>query len=249
MAVTIYAFDVSPPEIRPGEAVTLTWDVEGESVVISPLSDRGMLTEEYYEVAPSGEMTVPTDPDRRGSVEFVIFVRSGDVVDSAQASAKIRCPTEWFFSDRPNPPPDCPRPAHPATIIAQRFERGWMMRDPRFEDQILILFYRRPDDPTGGSREYLEDTWEPGMPEEDPEIKPPAGYYEPVGAMGKAWREPYVRDRLGWATTEPVSFETEYQCDTRPKYSRCFVAGPDNEIFQLGPEGSWELWPQPTPVP
>jgi hypothetical protein len=205
-----------------------------------------MLTAENYEVAPSGQMALPTDPNRRESVGFVIFVRSGDVIDSAQASAKIRCPNEWFFS---NPPPDCPRPAHRATIVAQRFERGWMMRDPRFEDRIVVLFYRTPDDPTGGSRLYVPDTWEPGMLEEDPAIEPPAGYYEPLDALGQVWREPAVRERLGWATAEPVSFEGQYQCDTRPKYSRCFVAGPDNQIFQLGPEGSWELWPRSAPVP
>lgn len=237
--VAIHNFGISPPEIEPGGTVTLTWDAVGESVVIAPLSDRGMLTDEYYTVAPAGRMTLPTDPQRRGSVRFVLTVRSGDAAASADAAAKIRCPDAWFFAD---PPPDCPAPAQPATVVLQPFERGWMLRDPGAADQIVILFYRQPDDPTGGSREYVPDAWQPATQEANPASEPPAGYYAPVEAFGQAWRQADVRESLGWATAEAITYESRYQCDTEPKYSRCFVAGPDKRIFQLGPESGWELW-------
>jgi hypothetical protein len=47
---------------------------------------------------------------------------------------------------------------------------------------------------------------------------------------------------LGWATDEefPVS-DAAFQCDTAPKYGRCYLSGPGGVIYALGPERQWSV--------
>jgi len=57
-----------------------------------------------------------------------------------------------------------------------------------------------------GTWEGHADTWTEGMPEWDPSIVPPAGYYQPVRGFGKLWRENWaIQQKLSWATTQERS--------------------------------------------
>ena len=50
------------------------------------------------------------------------------------------------------------------------------------------------------------DTWVAGMPESDPSIIPPAGYFQPTRGFGKLWRENLpIQQKLSWATTQERS--------------------------------------------
>ena len=63
-----------------------------------------------------------------------------------------------------------------------------------------------------GTWEVLEDTWEEGDLPFDPELTPPAGMHQPLGRLGKVWREqPRVRERLGWAMADEMTFTGIFQ--------------------------------------
>jgi hypothetical protein len=237
---SITAFTIAPPQIMPGQPVTLTWQATGEHVTIQRLDALGRLGE-FYHVAPSGSLQLSTPPEQRGEAQFMLFAASG--ASSAQAVARvvIVCPDTWFFA---NPPSLCPAsPPHSTVMQAQHFEQGLMLWT-QYNDRIYILY------DTGQPRwDALANAWFPGQPENDPSLVPPAGLYQPVRGFGAAWRTGYVspvqvvRDRLGWATDEEFGVPNAHmQCDSAPKYSRCYLTGPGGVVVVLEPERSgWRM--------
>jgi hypothetical protein len=141
--------------------------------------------------------------------------------------------------------------------VAEHFEHGLMIwrEDPDFYGSQIYVFFR---DGKWPHWDPSNDRWRDGMPESDPTIIPPAGYYQPVRGFGVFWREAFfgtiglsARDRLGWATDEEFSLgELPVQC--RASDSRaygCFVAGPDNVVYVIEADNSWTVWQGPTAVP
>lgn len=252
LPVSVLAFDVAPAQIEPGEAVTLTWQVDATQASIFRLDEQGRLTEPSWVVPISGTLVLTTSPTMRNAAGFVLYACDADwqTCDQAQVSVQVACPDRWFF---PDPPPGCPGEAHPVTVVTQRFEHGLMLRlQPGDEDQgpaeIVILY----DDQVFSPRwTRTIDSWTPGMAEEDPDIVPPPGYAQPMQGLGKAWRElTQVRERLGWAVgeAEDVGFGF-WQCGTEG-YARCYVSGPDDAIYVLEPEMSgWFIWPGTASTP
>jgi len=86
----------------------------------------------------------------------------------------------------------CPRDAGLTTgLVTQRFERGRMFwRDTR---QVIII----SDD---GTFWRTVDTWNEGVPADDPALTPPEGASQPIRGFGLIWRgNQTFRDALGWA--------------------------------------------------
>lgn len=51
-----------------------------------------------------------------------------------------------------------------------------------------------------GYHKTFEDTWEKGTDPDEPDVKPPDGFFRPRRGFGKAWiSSPDFRDRIGWA--------------------------------------------------
>jgi hypothetical protein len=51
----------------------------------------------------------------------------------------------------------------------------------------------------------VDDTWQEGEPENDPNLQPPEGLRQPVRGFGKVWRSnAFVRDGVGWAVGEEI---------------------------------------------
>lgn len=72
-------------------------------------------------------------------------------------------------------------------------------------DSIVVLFADK-------SWQQFEDTWDETQPESDPAIVAPAERYQPIRGFGKVWRtQPVVRQRLGWALSPELAFETVMQ--------------------------------------
>lgn len=244
--VSIISFTVSPPEIAPGQPVTLSWQVVAEKATIYLLDEVGRLTLPAFDVPISGTLTITPPETLRNQVQFVLIASTGESYETATASATITCPDVWFF---PNPPPTCPREPHYTVMAAQRFERGLMLWT-QFNDSIYILY----GDDQSPKWDSVPNTWFEGMPESDPSIVPPLGRYAPVRGFGKAWRENKdIQDRLGWAIEREYQLENgAYQCDTAPRYITCYITGPGGTIYVLQPERSgWYVWsgPAPTPTP
>jgi hypothetical protein len=111
------------------------------------------------------------------------------------------------------------------------------------EDRIYVLF---DDGQTTTGWSAFTDEWEEGMPETDPTIIPPPGYFQPRRGFGLVWREEMsagilVRDRLGWALEEmETGYETAVQ-RTSNSYSDTYIRAADTNVWRLLPEFSdWE---------
>lgn len=235
----IQSFEASPAEIDPGDPVTLTWEATGDTATLYRLMPTGQLGQ-FWDVPLSGSMVVETSDRDRNQVQYMLFVSSGERQEQALATVRVRCTAEWFFT----PAPDiCPvDPAIETAAAYQPFERGhmfWLGQRAR----IYVLYG------DGGVPAYspVSDPWQPGLPESDPGIEPPPGLVQPVRGFGMVWRgeaEPYlyVRERVGWGLVQEVGYTALFQCDSAPKYSSCYLTGPDGAVWQLGPEGSsWRV--------
>jgi hypothetical protein len=147
--------------------------------------------------------------------------------------------------------------------VVQHLEHGlmlWRERPDVYGSQIYAFF-------TDDKWPYwnpTNDRWRSGMPESDPAIVTPPGYYQPVRGFGLFWREAYfgtiglsARERLGWATEEEFSLgELPMQCHASDGYvPRCYLAGPadapsgDGVVYAVRPDNSWFMWEGPTDVP
>ncbi len=164
------------------------------------------------------------------------------------------CAYTWFFA---NAPEECPgQPPIYSTTIAQHFQRGlmlWREQPDVYGSQIYIFFV----DNKSPSWNPTNDRWRPDMPESDPAIIPPSGYYQPARSFGLIWREAYFgaagsrTNRLGWATDQAFSLgELALQCHTSDsRLGGCYVAGPDNTVYAVEPDNRWFVWQGSTPVP
>ena len=247
--ISITLFTASPAEVRPGELITLTWEVFAEQATLWQLDALGRQGISYT-IPLSGTLVISASETARNEADFVLFATSGQSSAQAFVSVRISCPDAWFF---PNPPADCPSsPPHYTTMQAEHFQRGLMLWTEW--NRLIYIIYMDDLRPRWEAR---VDAWTEGMPPDNPAIVPPLGYYQPVRGFGVAWRDEQapagarVRDRLGWATDEefPVS-NAAFQCDARAGYSRCYITGPNSQIYALEPELSgWFVWAGPTPTP
>ena len=241
-APSIVVFTIEPTTIMPGQPVTLTWQASGDSVTLQRIDIFGRLGE-FFSVGASGQQVLRPPPEQRGQVEFVLVVTRGSASVQAMARAAILCPDTWFFA---NPPPECPAsPPNATAMQAQSFEHGLMLWT-QYNDFIYALY----DDGGHPRWDAWANAWFPGQLESDPSLVPPPGFYQPLRGFGVAWRTGYVspvqvvRDRLGWATAPeaPVP-NARVQCDSLPKYSRCYLTGPGGVVYVLQPERSgWSIW-------
>ncbi len=247
--ISIVSFAASPAEIRPGETATLRWEVIAAEAIIWQLDAVGRLSVSYT-VPISGTLVVTAPAELQNRVDFILFASSGQSSAQAFVSVKIGCLDVWFF---PNPPAECPAsPPHYTAMQAEHFERGLMMWTD-WNRAIYILY----TDNLSPRWEARPDEWREGMPLADPALAPPPGYYQPVRGFGLVWRDEQAPagaragERLGWATDEEFAVGgAAFQCDSQPKYSRCYIAGPNNVVYALEPEGAgWFTWTGPTPAP
>jgi hypothetical protein len=223
-------------EADPGDIITLEWETErASSAILYHLMPTGQLGS-FWEVEVDGLFEYEIDVSERNHTDFLLIV-SDDEGRTAQASLSIalRCPDTWFFASAPD---ECP--ASPALVsdgAEQHFEHGvmiWVMD----QDAIYVLF----DDGQSPTWSIYTDEWDPGEPEDDPTLTPPAGLFQPVRGFGLVWREqPGVRDRLGWASDLETGFATSVQRTSRPKYNDIYIRALDGKVWRLLPEASgWE---------
>jgi formylglycine-generating enzyme required for sulfatase activity len=246
----ILSFDLLAAEIWPGEPVTLTWNTRAEHVVIESMV-KGQAAGRPLEVPPSGSLVVTTSPELRNSDSYLLRACAADgrTCEEAQAPVEVTCPNAWNTTDRPA---GCPRPEF-VELIGQRFEHGLMLASGYLSinpDANVVILYDAESD-SDVRWQTVPVHWDPSLPEEDPAIVPPPGFYEPVRWLGRAWHEgPRVRELLGWATGVPIDMGSRvYDCEAR-EHGRCYMPGPDDTIYALEPGGvSWFVWSGPTPAP
>jgi hypothetical protein len=235
--IEVFRSDVD--EADPGDTVILEWESKGATdAALYHLLPTGQLGT-YWEVDVSGTFEYEIDAAERNFTRFLLVV-SDDADNSTRASLSIplRCPDTWFFEPAPE---GCPASAAVTSAGAeQHFERGVMVWVAE-EGVIYVLF----DDGHSPWWRGYPDEWEPGDPESNPDIVPPAGLIQPVRGFGLVWRDQLdVRDRLGWAIDTEAAFDTAVQRTSRAKYNDMFIRALDGTVWKLLPESSgWETVP------
>lgn len=264
----IRSFETMPAEINPGESFTMNWRTAGANAILCPPGGFPTVYQLEFgncEDVPLTGTRLITVPDviRGQSIEYRLYVSgpSGTtheltVTLTATASITIKCPDNWFFS---NPPAACPMaPALTSLAAAQHFEHGLMIW-LQVSGRIFILYGTpsRPSVTVNGfslSSEEYPDLWKTGLPESEPNIVPPPGYYQPIRGFGMVWRGesskregiPSVREGLGWALEPEFGFKGAYQCDAALRYPDCYLRGPDGDVIVLPYGGGWHVWNGPT---
>lgn len=238
----IVYFSVSPAEVDPGQSATLAWRAIGQEAYIITLDPFGRLTNDAVRVPLSGTLTISTSVYHYNQVMYLLSVVSGSARVAQGVSLKLTCLHDWFFAAAPDV---CPREAAtPGPGAEQHFEGGTMVWVGEW-DSIFVLY----NDTSVGAWSLFTDHWNEGEPESDPDIVPPAGFYQPIRGFGKVWREnPQVRERLGYAVDREQGYSIQAQRTSYPKYNSFYLLALDGNVWHMGPEGSsWEKIPLDAP--
>jgi hypothetical protein len=164
----------------------------------------------YVGVFMGGPTSVGPDSSTTGGVISTPGTESGSATPPALTIASD-CPISVAepFQSAYNSNPSlqafgCPQDSGLSiSLVMQSFERGRMFwRDTR---QILILAQN-------SSYWRVADTWQEGMPADDPSLVPPEGRIQPVRGFGLLWRtNPTFRDTLGWAQGPEFPLSSTWQ--------------------------------------
>jgi hypothetical protein len=115
----------------------------------------------------------------------------------------------------------------------------WMAEQPftgglvlwRHDVKGLYVLY------SGGTWQFVSDSWTTAEAETDPTYVPPPGHYQPKRGIGKVWRTyPNVRSALGWATAEERGYWGSVQTYERG----VMLWSPTRGIHVLYGDGRWE---------
>ncbi len=235
----IESFTATSNVVSPDGDIVLNWSATGDSAELCyPYPNGGPVCSS---VSLVGTETLNFDDALRSveSIEFTLTVRSGTASEKAVVLVAVTCPDVWFFEPQP---PGCPASAGISTSAAvQRFEHGFMIWLDRLD--LIYVFHQDPaTDKVIDIYFTFTDPWESNLPEDDPTITPPDGYYQPKRGFGMVWRgavddetiDEQVRGLLGWATGPETAFESYYQGNTVGKYPSAYILGPDGEIIVVG---------------
>ncbi len=236
----IYYFVADVEIADPGDTIWLSWHTQNATAVtlyhLLPTGQFGS----FWNVEPTGTMSYTISTSTRNYERFILYADNDEApAVSASLELPLTCPHTWFFAPEP---PICPQDAALETAAAeQQFEYGWMIWLGE-ESQIYVIFNDAVFSPKWKA---FADNWEEGMPEDDPNIVPPPGFYQPRRGFGLIWREePSIRDRLGWAIAPEEGYTSAIQRTSYAKYNETYIRALDGEIWKLLPESSaWEKFP------
>ncbi len=230
-------FMASPEQAAPGETVVLVWStLYGTNAAIYRVDADGQQGDSWP-VDLQGSLIVYPESAAR-SETYVLTLTNGIAAIEERLAIEVTCGFSWFFS----PPPDdiCPT-AEPASspAVTQEFEHGQMVLIEEL-DLIIILFEDliTQSDQSKPAWRSVSNPYEEGMQEIDPAVPPPDGRYYPRHGFGTVWRyTATVEDRLGWAVTGEVSFNTTYQNGLGDEGEQFYFTNTQGEVITLVPDG------------
>lgn len=226
--------------VAPGDPVTLFWSTRGANGAVIYRLDQNGERNQLWNVAPDGNLTVPTRRADRGQVSFVLSVGDGALKAEQTLTLPLACPDAWFFL----PPPEaCPNgPAQPTTLVEQPFERGRMVYV-----QALNRVYALFNDGLDPSWVAFENRYNPAVhPELDENFERalPPGLVQPKRALGFVWRgNDLVRNRLGLGLAEESAYEGFSQTvGVGEGAENLYLNSADGTVLQLLPQGrAWQI--------
>ncbi|MBI5670306.1 MAG: hypothetical protein HZC41_20110 [Chloroflexi bacterium] len=226
--------------VAPGSPVTLFWSTRGANGAVIYRLDQNGVRNQLWNVAPDGNLSVPTRRADRGQVSFVLSVGDGALKTEQTLTLPLTCPDAWFFQPAPD---NCPRgPAQPTTLLEQPFERGRMVY-VQAQDTVYALF-----------NDGLEPAWVAFDNRYDPAVHPeldetferslPPGLVQPKRILGFVWRgNDLVRNRLGLGVAEETAYEGFLQTvGADEEAENLYLNSADGTVLQLLPNGqSWQI--------
>ncbi len=199
----ITVFTINPSTVERGDAVTISWEIDGEFDEARIMWQRSLYQEsEQLAVVttPDGSFTfnIPEDDWRLVITYFleIVDTSTGVIVTQSTTELDVICPYAYYFSDSVRQSGTCPM-SDPVTGegVYQAFERGFMIWDGN-QRQIFVM---------GNTIMSFQDSWDGD--DIVYQESPPDGLVQPLHGFGTVWVENrQVRDMLGWATSEEQQF-------------------------------------------
>ncbi len=263
--VELVSFTADRTEADPGEGVSLAWSARntaGARLQMGVYTADGVLTWTTIvaELPANGTYVAAFENAVPGQIFRLEAYDAARVVGAALDVGVTRrnCPETYAF---PFPADRFECAATPSTLAPmaeQVFERGrlvWLQTNnwinPRSQPIIFVM------NNSGGWVSRADD-FVAGEPESDPALVPPDGLYQPVGSLGKLWRNE-LRDSLGWAlapevrytgalqegwTPQPGGVGGSWSGFTRDIYLRLSGSGVARMVWSSRFSGqTWELLP------
>ena len=230
----IGAFVADPLAVEAGGVVRLAWQAQGPVVSVRiGWTYQGGFIEEAASLPQTGTWQVNAPADGRDSITFEIRASDGVHEVVAQTLVQVRCPQEWFFSPQPA---ECPLPPLVTTFYEQAFERGVIVYVPALRVHYVLV--------NGRAGRVVADTFTPGMPLNDPLLKPAAstGLRLPSGSIYYAWRgNEAQRQALGYALGEPRAYTGMHQRAVVSGGERVYFSSASGPIYQFTNGQAWSL--------
>ncbi len=233
-------FAAYPTEIEPGEEVLLFWSAQdGSSAAVYRVNADGS-PGRTWQVAMEDSLAVYPSSAGREDV-YMLAVTNGLVTVEQPVAIAVSCPLEWFFSPPPDKGcPNAEISSTRAVVQEFEGGRmfwleGFNQIMVLFDDVNFEAPQPTEEDETGDDEEVEteepeadqageEDEEEETQPRwllfvdsfqnenANPELEAPEGYLPPWYGFSLIWREEdTVRERLGWATSGEISYDTYYQ--------------------------------------
>ncbi len=230
----ISAFVVDPVVVDAGGMIWLAWQAQGPVVRVRiGWMYQGQFIEEAANLPQTGTWQFQAPADGRESITFEVRASDGVHEVAAQTSVQVRCPQGWFFSPQPS---ECPLPPLVTTFYEQAFERGVIVYVPALRAHYVLV--------NGKAGQLVVDTFAPGMPLNDPALKPAAstGLRLPSGAIYYAWRgDEAQRQALGYALAEPRIYTGMLQRAVSPGGEQVYFSSASGPIYRFINGQAWSL--------
>ncbi len=219
----------------------------------------------YIVITATPETTEVTSPNANATVETTVNSTEAVVSVPTSTPEPPSATPVAVESETPTiPPTNTAVPTVGPTDLPPAFPTPWISQIPVAEQlfehgrmfwvgPIKQIWVLKITGEGHGTWEIYQDDFKDGEPENDPNIVPPDGRYQPQRGFGKLWREsPGLRDALGWGVTPEFGYASryEYHAGGSVDASGKYVAGPGYHLlFSLGGEefrfnevdGTWEL--------
>lgn len=228
----ILTFTASRAEAQPGDTITLAWTSIGgtTATLLEPICctyAASPLTTQPLNGSVSFALNVGVPRD---TFTYILTVSGEGGSDSRTLQVRLPCPDRYFFATTTHTDLPCPAAAPLVSPAAEQLFEGGRMIWLQAQRKIYVLFGDGQPVPSGTPPNgwlVFDDTWQPGEPESDPSLVPPAGRYQPVRGFGKVWRSyPVVREGLGWALGPEQAFEGAYQ----RSWKTCLIQNADGSF-------------------
>lgn len=217
---TITSFTVSALTAQRGQTLTLDWaTTDALTVTLQHRGPNSWWGTEIPGAYPTTGRAVITDTaEDQGRTGFILtaYGANGGWAQR-EVIVTFPCLYPYFFTTRELSA--CPLDqARGATIVQQRFERGWMIWMPYDTGGSILVLY------DGGRIGSYVDAWTESLPVDDPTLAPPFGMFQPVRGFDLVWRDQSgVRDGLGWATAPEGPYATQIQSQMTGGDYKAFV--------------------------